>query len=76
MQTEDMTNQETQSTCPSCGQAYPEGSILCPFCRAKVAKPFLANPPRWFVGLLLAGIAVLAVYAIVLVLQVFVFHNF
>jgi|GEM_PF-2364798 len=71
-----MPDQDTELTCPSCGQAYPEGSIICPFCRAKVAKPFLANPPRWFVGLLLTIIAVLAVYVIILILQVFVFHNY
>jgi len=71
-----MSNQHTELTCPSCGQAYPDGSILCPFCHAKVAKSFLANPPRWFVGVLLTVIALLAVYAVSLALQVFVFHTF
>jgi len=71
-----MSNQHTDLTCPSCGQEYPEGSFLCPFCRARVARPFLQAPPRWFVALLLAAIAALAVYVVILILQVFVFHRF
>ncbi|MHB9110460.1 MAG: hypothetical protein ACYDCO_25700 [Armatimonadota bacterium] len=71
-----MSDQYTTPTCPECGQPYPEGSILCPSCRARVAKPFMQAPPRWFVALLLVVIAGLAVYAVILALQVFVFHKF
>lgn len=71
-----MSNQHTDLTCPSCGQEYPEGSFLCPSCRARVTKPFMQAPPRWFVVLLLAVIAGLAVYAVYLTLQVLVFHRF
>ena len=71
-----MSNQHTKLTCPSCGMECPEDSILCPACRARVAKPFMQAPPRWFIGLLLAAIAGLAVYAAYLALQTFVFHKF
>jgi len=71
-----MSNHRTDPTCPSCGQAYPEGSFICPFCHTKVAKSFFAAPPRWFIVLMLAIITCLAVYAVILAVQVFVYHHF
>lgn len=71
-----MSNQRTKLTCPSCGVECPVDSILCPACRARVSKPFMQAPPRWFIVLLLVIIAALAIYAVHLALQVFVFHKF
>ena len=71
-----MTPHTTEHSCPSCGQSYPEGSLICPACHVRVVTSFMANPPRWFIILLLAVIAMLLIYAVVTAFQVLVQHNF
>jgi len=71
-----MMEQSTAPICPACGQPYLEGSIVCPACHARLARPFMQRPPRWFVGLLMAVIVALAIYAAITAWQVLALRNF
>ena len=67
----------TARECRSCGKSYPPEVYVCPICRNILVTPGTrAKTPGWIIGLLVAIIALLAIYAAVLAYQVLVLHRF